>query len=221
MAEDRDNRGRRGAQALAAEDRERRRISQTLHDDALQLLLAADQDLRELDNEDGGEALARARSALERAIRSLRDIALELHPIVLERKGLETALDAVAQGAADLGGFRGKVAVTVEPDAIGVSDQLVLSVARELLMNAAKHAEASAVSVSVGCAEDSITVAVADDGTGIEPGRPEAALAEGHLGLAMLTERMDAVGGSFELAEPEGGGTVATATFPADATEPR
>jgi two-component system NarL family sensor kinase len=215
VAEDRDNRGRLVAQALAAEDRERRRISQTIHDDALQLLLAADQDLRELDSEAGGEGLQRARSALTRAIRSLRDIALELHPIVLERKGLETALDAVAHGAADLGGFRGEVAVTVEPAAVGASDQLVLSVARELLMNAAKHAGAEKVSVRVGREGESVIVQVRDDGVGIDESRPEEALSEGHLGLAMLMERMEDVGGTFELAPSEGGGTTATATFPA------
>ena len=217
MPEDRDNRGRLVAQALAAEDRERRRISQTLHDEALQLLLAADQDLRELDSDAGGESLARARTALGRAIQTLRDIALELHPLVLERKGLEAALDAIAQGSAALGGFRCEVDVAA--DAIGAGDQLVLSVARELLMNVAKHAGAGAVTVSVRRAGDSITVEVADDGSGIEPGRPDEALAEGHLGLAILTERMQAVGGSFDLSAREGGGTVAAATFPADATE--
>jgi two-component system NarL family sensor kinase len=214
MPEDRDNRGRLVAQQLAAEDRERRRISQTIHDDALQLLLAADQDLRELDAEAGGESLARARSALERAIRSLRDIALELHPIVLERKGLETALDAIARGAADLGAF--ECSVEVEGEAIGVSDQLVLSIARELLMNVAKHAGAEKVAVTVARSGDSIVVRVSDDGVGLDEERPDEALNEGHLGLAMLTERMEDVGGRFELAHGEGRGTTATATFPAE-----
>jgi two-component system NarL family sensor kinase len=212
-----EQRGRLVAQALAAEDRERRRISQALHDDALQLLLMVDQDLAEVDEAAGSEALERAREGLGRAIRRLRDTALELHPLLLERKGLDSALDAIAQGAAALGGFRCEVEVA--PEAIGASEQLVLSVARELLMNVAKHAEAAQVTVTVTRSGDLITVEVADDGSGIAPGRPEAALAEGHLGLAILGERMDALDGDFELRDRPGGGTVARAAFPADATE--
>jgi two-component system sensor kinase FixL len=211
-----EERGRLVAQALEAEDRERRRISQALHDDALQTLLSVDQDVADvLKGSQANEVLPRVREGLGRAIRQLRDTALELHPLLLERKGLEMALDAIAQGAAAIGDFR--VTVRVEPDAVGLNDQFVLSIARELLMNAAKHAGASRVSVVVERADEAMEIEVADDGAGLPPGRVEAALAEGHIGLAILTERLDAIGGRFEIVTREAGGTTARAIFPVDA----
>ncbi len=211
-----EERGRLVAQALEAEDRERRRISQALHDDALQTLLTVDQDVADvMKGSEPGEVLPRVREGLARAIRQLRDTALELHPLLLERKGLEMALDAIAQGAAAVGDFR--CTVRVEPDAVAVNDQFVLSIARELLMNAAKHAGASRVSVVVERQGETMEIEVADDGAGLPPGRVEAALAEGHIGLAILTERLDAIGGRFEIVTRDGGGTTARAIFPVDA----
>jgi two-component system NarL family sensor kinase len=211
-----EERGRLVAQALEAEDRERRRISQALHDDALQTLLTVDQDVADvMKGSEPGEVLPRVREGLARAIRQLRDTALELHPLLLERKGLEMALDAIAQGAAAVGDFR--CTVRVEPDAVAVNDQFVLSIARELLMNAAKHAGASRVSVVVERRGETMEIEVADDGAGLPPGRVEAALAEGHIGLAILTERLDAIGGRFEIVTRDGGGTTARAIFPVDA----
>lgn len=211
-----EERGRLVAQALEAEDRERRRISQNLHDDALQTLLSVDQDVADvIKGAEGAELLPRVREGLARAIRQLRDTALELHPLLLERKGLSMALDAIAQGAAAVGDFR--CSVRVEPDAIAVNDQFVLSIARELLMNAAKHAGAARVSVVVERNDGQMEIEVADDGAGLPPGRVEAALAEGHIGLAILTERLDAIGGRFEIVTRDGGGTTARAIFPVEA----
>jgi two-component system, LuxR family, sensor kinase FixL len=211
-----EERGRLVAQALEAEDRERRRISQALHDDALQTLLSVDQDVADvMKGSASQDVLTRVREGLASAIRQLRDTALELHPLLLERKGLETALDTIAQGAAAVGGFR--CTVRVEPDAIGVNDQFVLSIVRELLMNASKHAGASRVSVVVERNGTQMEIEVADDGAGLPPGRVEAALAEGHIGLAILTERLDAIGGRFEIVTRDAGGTTARAIFPVEA----
>jgi two-component system sensor kinase FixL len=211
-----EERGRLVAQALEAEDRERRRISQALHDDALQTLLSVDQDVADvMKGAASADVLERVREGLGSAIRQLRDTALELHPLLLERKGLETALDTIAQGAAAVGGF--KCSVRVEPDSVGLNDQFVLSIARELLMNASKHAGAKRVSVVVERRGSQMEIEVADDGAGLPPGRVEAALAEGHIGLAILTERLDAIGGRFEIVTRGGGGTTARAIFPVEA----
>ena len=67
----------------------------------------------------------------------------------------------------------------VEPDAAGVHDELLLSLARELLANAARHAEASRVDVAVRREPGEVVLSVADDGAGFAPGRLEAALADG------------------------------------------
>ena len=169
------------------------------------------------DAESGGatheEACRRIAPLLERSIDQLRDTALELHPLLLERKGLLVALDAIARGAAGLGGFR--VSVRVDPGAAAVNDRMVLSVARELLVNAAKHSKASRVSVVAEQSSEGVGLTVSDDGVGMSPQRREEALAEGHIGLASVAERLSAIGGELSLSGAEKG-TVATATIPPD-----
>jgi len=55
---------------------------------------------------------------------------------------------------------------------------------------------------------------VADNGVGISPGRQEAALREGHIGLASTVQRMKAIGGEGEVSSTVGKGTVVRASIP-------
>ena len=208
-------RGRLVAQTLAAEDRARRSISEVLHDHALQDLLASRQDLVEvLEDPDGDlERVVRAREGIERAVQLLREAVFNLHPVVLEHAGLASAIRAVADHQARRGGFT--CDIEVDDGATGVHDELVLSLARELLTNAAKHADAEHVTVTVGREDSWIVLTVEDDGDGFEPGRREAALREGHVGLASSAERVEALAGRFEVDSKAGEGTRARAVLPA------
>jgi PAS domain S-box-containing protein len=208
-------RGRLVAQTLAAEDRARRSISEVLHDHALQDLLASRQDLVEVIEEPEGdpERVVRAREGIERAVRLLREAVFNLHPVVLEHAGLASAIRAVADHQGRRGDFECEIEVDVE--ATGVHDELVLSLTRELLTNVAKHAEASKVRVEVARKDDWIVLTVEDDGRGIERGRREAALREGHVGLASSAERVEALAGEFEVEGRPGRGTRARALLPA------
>jgi two-component system, NarL family, sensor kinase len=105
--------------------------------------------------------------------------------------------------------------IDVDPDATGVHDELILSLARELLTNVAKHADAEKVQVEVRRDGSWIVLQVEDDGSGIELGRREAALREGHVGLASSTERVEALAGRFEVEGRPGRGTRARAVLPA------
>jgi PAS domain S-box-containing protein len=208
-------RGRLVAQTLAAEDRARRSISEVLHDHALQDLLASRQDLVEVIEEPDGdpERAVRAREGIERAVQLLRDAVFNLHPVVLEHAGLASAIRAVADHQGRRGEF--ECEIEVDDDATGVHDELVLSLARELLTNVAKHAEASHVKVHVRRKDDWIVLEVEDDGRGIERGRREAALREGHVGLASSAERVEALAGRFEVDGRADRGTRARAVLPA------
>jgi signal transduction histidine kinase len=208
-------RGRLVAQTLAAEDRARRSISEVLHDHALQDLLASRQDLVEVIEEPDGDAerVVRAREGIERAVQLLRESVFNLHPVVLEHAGLASAIRAVADHQARRGNF--ECLIDVDPDATGVHDELILSLARELLTNVAKHADAEKVQVEVRRDGSWIVLQVEDDGSGIELGRREAALREGHVGLASSTERVEALAGRFEVEGRPGRGTRARAVLPA------
>ena len=210
IAEQAAARGRLVAQALDAEERTRREISEMLHDGPLQDLLALNQELLRLD--DGGLHLDRARTGIARAIGALREIMVDLHPVAFEVAGLESALGAVADQQARHGAFACEL--EIDPSADGVRDDLVIALARELLTNAAKHAEASCVRVSVRRTADAIVLEVADDGAGIPEGRLAAALREGHIGLASSIQRVEAVGGTLTLSPVPGGGTAVAVTLP-------
>lgn len=210
-------RGRLVAENLEAEERVRQRISEQLHDGALQDLLAARQDLVEAATETSSdemrtEMLGYAREGVERAVKLLREAVHALHPVVLQHGGLEAAMQAAADQAARQGGFR--AAVSVDPAATGLRDELVMSLARELLNNAAKHAQAQRVQVVVDREDGVVRLEVADDGVGLDPRAVEDAPLNGHIGLASLAQRVEAVGGSLALGDGDGGGTTVVARLP-------
>ena len=202
-------RGRLVAQALDAEERARRSMSESLHDGALQDILAAGHDLWALGD---SPEIERARAMLRDVVARLRAVMVALHPTVLAYGGLEAALRAVAAQQGEAGGF--EVEVDVDPDAVGRRDELLLSIARELLTNAARHARATRVRVTLTCDRESVTLEVADDGAGMALDRERQALAEGHIGLATSVERAAAVGGRLTVEPSAGGGTRARATLP-------
>src|SRR5205807_2576232 len=140
------SRGRLVAEALNAEERARRALAHELHDDALQALLVAKQDLEEAkEGDDAG--LARADAAVQATVLRLRDAVFELHPAILEHAGLEPALRAVATEQGRRAGFR--VHLSVGPGVSEVNDHLLFSLARELITNVAKHAQAHTLWVSL------------------------------------------------------------------------
>jgi two-component system NarL family sensor kinase len=128
-----------------------------------------------------------------------------LYPYVLEEVGLEGALRSVAQHAAS----RGSVKLTLE---LGYEqrhpqEQLLFSAARELLANVIEHAEATTVRVRLAGADDELALVVEDDGHGFNPERLAERLADGHVGLASQRVRIEAAGGSMNVASGPGRGT--------------
>ena len=211
-------RGRLVALALDAEDRARRRISEALHDGPLQDLLALGHEVARLRPAAEGDErhLSRMRDELARAVSQIREVMLDLHPVQLQVGGLESALRAICSQQAAAAGY--DCNVDIEPAADGRRDELVLSLARELLRNAAKHAGAREVAVGVALAGDAVRLEVTDDGTGFAPDRLADALGRGHIGLASSRERVEAIGGSFRVGPRDDGrsGTQAVAVLPGE-----
>jgi PAS domain S-box-containing protein len=211
-------RGRLVAESLEAEERVRRGISEDLHDGVLQDLLAARQDLVEAEQGAGGRngadgMVSSARAGVERSVARLREAVHALHPVVLQHGGLLPALQAAADQAARQGGFSADVSVV--PDAAGARDELLLSAARELLSNAAKHAAATRVEVTVWREGDQLRLEVGDDGRGVDMEAMATAPLRGHIGLAALTQRIEAAGGSVEvMSHPGSAGTIVSVAVP-------
>jgi two-component system, NarL family, sensor kinase len=193
------------AQVMEAEDRARLRIAELIHDDALQSLLAANQDL--IEAAPGREQVTRAHEVVSGTIAQLREAMVALHPVTLQQGGLEQALSAVARQAERQSAAGLTVSVDLDPAAVGRNNELILAIARELLSNVARHSHARKASVTVRAEEGAVEISVVDDGAGMAPERRREALAEGHIGLASVTQRVEANGGELQLGMTPGSGT--------------
>lgn len=197
--------------SLAAADAERRRLSEHLHDGALQELMIAGQDLDEA-IAGNPEARVFAHVALDSAVLQLRDVVGQLHPPALEHGGLRPAvtalLDRVRRGAS----FRTTTDVSAAAD--GVRDEFVLALVREFVTNAGRHADADEVRVRVARDGDWLELRVDDDGKGASLERVAGAVAEGHIGLASARERVEADGGELLVDSAPGRGMHVRARIP-------
>jgi two-component system, NarL family, sensor kinase len=209
-----EQRGRLASHALTAEERERRRLAELLHDEAVQTLSLARQELTDYRRTGREDAFERARSAIDETMAQLRGEIFELHPYVLDHAGLPAALRAIADRSAERMGA--EITVAVDPAGIGHHDELIVVLTRELLTSAAKHSGASHVVVTVAADHERIELEVRDDGDGFDPARREAALLDGHVGLASSEQRVRSAGGELIVSSAPGRGTTVQAVLPAD-----
>jgi two-component system, NarL family, sensor kinase len=200
------------ADALNAEERERQQLAESLHDHAIQNLLAARHDLQEASDSQRHPALDRAEEALAAAVADLRSATFELHPHVLEQAGLESAIAAVAERNAERGGFR----VTFDHALSRASpdERLLYAAARELLSNVASHAGASEVRLTLTESDGNVVLRVADDGCGFDVDDLPAQLAQGHIGIASQRARIESAGGSLTVTSRPGRGTTTEVRVP-------
>ena len=156
------------AELTALERRERRALSEQLHDGALQYVLAARQDLDDARDTGAPEAFDRLEQALVESSRLLRTTVAELHPAVLERAGLPAALRDAVRTTAARAGLTADLDVDGWPaDLRTPVDGLLYRTACELLGNVAKHARAGRLVVTLALVGDTARLTVADDGVGV------------------------------------------------------
>ncbi len=197
------------ARIVTAADQTRRRIERDLHDGVQQRLVSlalaqrraeamVPPELRELQAQ-----LSQVADGLAGALEELQEIARGIHPAILARGGLAPALKALAR--------RSAVPVELEvragtrlPEPVEVAAYYVVS---EALTNTAKHAQASAVDIGVEARDGVLRLSIRDDGRGgADPARGS--------GLIGLADRVDALGGTIEIASPVGEGTTLLITLP-------
>ena len=195
------------ARIIATADQTRRRIERDLHDGAQQRLVSLGLQLRVLQASvppEFGADLEHAIVGLSDALEELREMARGIHPVVLVHGGLAPALKALAR--------RSSIPVDLVlridrrlPEQVEVSAYYVVA---EALTNAAKHAHASVVTITVEAADDVLRVRVQDDGRGGAHFARDA-------GLVGLKDRVEALSGRIFLDSPHGAGTIVRAEFPA------
>jgi len=207
-----EERGRLMADAVSAEERERKALAEALHDTAIQNVLSARHELQELEEVVVSPALERADAALEDTVAQLREAVFELHPYVLEAAGLEPALATVGERAARAGAFR--LRLDARPVGRSPHERLLVSAARELLTNVVRHADARQVTMRLYGEDGEIVVSVEDDGRGFDDAAVADRVAQGHIGLASHRARLENVGGTLTVERPPDGGTRAEIRVP-------
>jgi signal transduction histidine kinase len=202
-----------------AEERqdERLQIAAYLHDDLAQLLfrlsIQVDVARRHLAAgrlEDAAKILDQIKDTKQQTSDKIRALIRDLHRSPLGPAGLAEAIHGfIAEVGADSDvRFHTDISEVELPPPIAL---LVYHIAREGVMNALKHAEASNVWVTVQRTEDAVELVLRDDGKGFDP---EAPPPEGHFGLAMMRERAQVGGGTLDIRSAPGEGTTITVRFP-------
>jgi two-component system, NarL family, sensor kinase len=194
------------SEVLDAEQRERTRLAESLHDGPVQRLVAVRQDLSE------GANPQRLAAHLDAALAETRAIISAFHPVMVRELGFEASLRAAiapfpAARSVDL-----TVATDVDDELLASS--VLLPVAQELVVNAVKHAGPSAIDLSVRANESHIVLEISDDGVGIDTSDVEHTVQAGHLGLAMVRRRVEDAGGRFEMETRPDGGTRSRVVLP-------
>ncbi|MGH3642509.1 MAG: sensor histidine kinase [Mycobacterium sp.] len=207
-----DVRRRLVAESMQADERTNRVLAEHLHDGPLQILLAARLELDEVRGRLPDPALDMVYAALNDTAAGLRSTVTALHPQVLAQLGLTPGVTELMRQYEGRGDF----AVDAELEDVGrpASQALLYRAARELLANITKHADAGVVTIRLFRSGDRIVLTVADDGAGFEPSIVEQRVAQGHIGLASLQARFDAMGGAMSIESTPGHGSTVTVTSP-------
>jgi signal transduction histidine kinase len=203
------------ARIVAAGDQARRRFERDLHDGAQQhvvslgLQLRAAQLLVEPDQVRLDQQISTVVAGLSAISDELRELSRGMHPAILSRGGLGAAIKGLARRCA--------VPVVVELDIDQrVSDQVEVVayyVVAEALTNAAKYADASEALVRASIEDGQLRLTVSDNGIG-------GAVVGNGSGLIGLQDRVEVLGGTFEVNSPQDVGTTLIATIPVKARGP-
>jgi signal transduction histidine kinase len=200
------------ARIIAMADEARRRLERDLHDGAQQRLVTLALDLRAAEAavppglSELKSQLGKASADVARALIDLQEIARGIHPAVLSHGGLRPALKGLASRC-PIPVHRRVSLDRRLPESYEIALYYFVS---EALTNVVKHATASAIWLDLRIEQSSVRLIVRDDGVG-------GATPDGGSGLVGLQDRIEALGGSFGVNSPDGGGTSLTARIPLSA----
>lgn len=202
-------------QLIQAQEKERRRIAQELHDSVGQSLSAIKYSLeraaelqRQNKHGDARPLVLRMVGRVRETIKDIRSIAMDLRPSVLDDLGVASALGWLCREFAET-----YPQLDVHTDICAadtdIPDRLVTTIfrcAQELLNNVARHSRAAHVSVGLSKDSVNITLTVRDDGIGLPQPDASGSFGRGH-GIRNLRERAQMTGGRMVLAPDPRGGT--------------
>ncbi len=195
------------------EERERRHISEDLHDRIGQALTVIKMKLEELSepqaDTDSRSVLNETRELLDTAIHDTRTLTFEISPPLLYELGFEPAVEWLIEQFIE----RHNISIEYESnDGVGVLDEdisfFLFKSVRELLFNIVKHARADKIKVSTQGDKDRIRISIEDNGIGFDSSKVQYSIDNlSGFGLFSIRERMEHLGGSFDIESKPDQGT--------------
>jgi PAS domain S-box-containing protein len=202
-----------------AEDRERRRLAEVLHDDLQQLLVGAKLHLNILANRTGDDeeltdVVGQVRTLITESIDKSRGLSHELSPPLLQQGGLSEALAWLAQQ------MRTTCGLAVQVDASGDAEvgsealrTFVYKAAQEMLFNVVKHARVKRARVELRRLSGYVRLVVSDEGQGFDT-RQLTERGGAGFGLFSIRERVQLLGGWMKFKSTPGKGSVFVLAIP-------
>ena len=207
-------------QLVTVQEEERRRIARELHDTLGQQLAALSLSIDMIESESEGRArlrehVERTQAIFDRLNSDVDFLAWELRPIVLDRLGLDAAVQTF------VGEWGGHFGVEVQYRGFGENaprlppevETNLYRIIQEALQNVHKHAAAGRVGVLLERRPEQVVLIVEDNGKGYDPDE-EAALTNRGTGMTNMCERAALVGGSLEVESSAGQGTTIFVRIP-------
>lgn len=203
---------------------EKTRIARELHDDLGQQLTALKMDISSVEEALGGSAselvrdhLQGMRRLIDATVASVRRIAADLRPVMLDDLGLIPAVEWLAND------FTNRYGIDVERD-IETGDArfspagatALFRIVQEALTNVARHADATLVTLSLRAGDEAFVLRIADNGQGAHR---DGELAGKSFGLLGIRERAHMLGGAVDIQTSQGNGFALSVTIPAEAVQ--
>ncbi len=209
-------------EAIHAQESERQRISIDLHDSVAQWLAGASYQAQTVeallsrnDNKAVREKLSTVEDTIEKSLKELRRVVVDLRPPALDELGLNHALQ---QSLADLSSDGVTCNFSQDGKQTRLQPSVEISVYRavqEALTNIRKHADASRVDLSLHYEDDRLIVMVSDNGKGFDLAHTiDNAISVGNMGLLGMRQRVEMLGGEIDIKTQPGAGTTVIINLP-------
>lgn len=199
--------------AINAQEEERKRIARELHDDTSQaltaIMFAAEAGL-EIDSADEIKAsLEHMHNLTRQTLDGVHEILFDLRPSMLDHLGLMPAIRWFAKSRLEPQGIR--VNIDAENHSCRLMSEVEIAlfrVVQEAITNVVRHSGARNVDICCELEDDQVRIDIQDDGIGFDPTQITLSPETGHgLGLLGMSERLELVGGLFEISSAPGQGT--------------
>ena len=206
-----------------AEERERRKVANDLHDQIGQMLAVVKIKQKKLAGcEEPSESAALSEEIIEmidQVLADVRSLTFELSALAVHRDDINAAIESLGKKVLTGHGINAIFQTTGPPQVLPEHIRTILyQVVRELFYNIVKHAQATNVEITISRKQNNVDIMVTDDGIGFETKELEHDARTGHFGLFNVQERVSSLTGTFHIHSVPGSGTTAELSIQVPAT---